>query len=169
MTDPHANALLQPWDGPLGAPPFDKVRDEDFLPAFAVAMAWHREEIATIAGEAAPATFDTVIAALERSGAPLARVRRLFWTLSSAQGTPGIRAIEGQVSAMLSAHGAAISHDGALAAKVAAVHAARHDAGLTPEQIRLVESSYASFRRGGAELAPAQKARFAAIDARLSA
>ncbi|MES2174552.1 MAG: M3 family metallopeptidase [Pseudomonadota bacterium] len=169
MTDPHANALLQPWDGPLGAPPFDKVRDEDFLPAFETAMAWHRDEIAAIAGEGGPATFDTVIAALERSGGPLARVRRLFWTLSSAQGTPGIRAIEGQVSAMLSAHGTAISHNAALAARVAAVHDARHDAGLAAEQIRLVESSHAGFRRGGAELAPAQKARFAAIDARLSA
>ena len=89
MTDPHANALLQPWDGPLGAPPFDKVRDADFLPAFETAMAWHRDEIAAIAGADAPATFDTVIAALERSGEPLARVRRLFWTLSSAQATPG--------------------------------------------------------------------------------
>lgn len=169
LTDCHANVLLRPWDGPLGAPPFDKVRDEDFLPAFETAMAWHRDEIAAISGGSAPATFDTVIAALERSGAPLARVRRLFWTLSSAQGTPGIRAIEAQVSAMLSAHGTAISHDAALAAKVAAVHGARHDAGLTAEQIRLVESSHAGFRRGGAALSPAQKERFAAIDARLSA
>ncbi|WP_088182252.1 M3 family metallopeptidase [Sphingobium sp. Z007] len=169
MTDAHANALLQPWDGPLGAPPFDQVREDDFLPAFETAMAWHRDEIAAIAQGSAPATFDTVIAALERSGAPLARVRRLFWTLSSAQGTPGIRAIEGQVSAMLSAHGTAISHDAAIAAKVAAVHAGRHDMGLTAEQIRLVESSHAGFRRGGAELAPAQKERFAAIDTRLSA
>ncbi|MEC3951341.1 M3 family metallopeptidase [Sphingobium sp. HWE2-09] len=169
MTDQAANPLLQPWDGPLGAPPFAQVRDEDFLPAFETAIAWHRDEIAAIADSAAPATFDTVVAALERSGEPLARVRRLFWTLSSAQGTPAIRAIEGQVSAMLSAHGTAISHNAALAARVATVHAARHDAGLTPEQVRLVESSHAGFRRGGAELAPAHKARFAAIDARLSA
>ncbi|BBF68041.1 M3 family metallopeptidase [Sphingomonas bisphenolicum] len=169
MTDPHANPLLQSWDGPLGAPPFDKVRDEDFLPAFETAMALHRDEISAIAGDDAPATFDTVVAALERSGEPLARVRRLFWTLSSAQGTPAIRAIEGQVSAMLSAHGTAISHNAILAAKVATVHAARHDAGLTPAQIRLVESSHAGFRRGGAALTPLQKDRFAAIDARLSA
>lgn len=169
MTDRGANPLLKPWDGPLGAPPFNRVREDDFLPAFEAAMAWHREEIAAITTDARPATFDTVIAALERSGEPLARVRRLFWTLSSAQGTGGIRAIEGQVSAMLSAHGTAISHDTRLAARVAAVYAARHDAGLTPEQIRLVESSHAGFRRGGAELGGEQKERFAAIDARLSA
>lgn len=169
MTDPIANPLLRPWDGPLGAPPFGQIRDQDFLPAFQTAMAWHREEIARIAQDSAPATFDTVIAALERSGEPLARVRRLFWTLSSAQGRPAIRAIEGTVSALLSAHSIAISHDAALAGRVATVHAARHEAGLSPDQIRLVESSHAGFRRGGAELPAAQKARFAAIDARLSA
>lgn len=169
MPETTANILLRPWDGPLGAPPFADVREEDFLPAFSTAIGWHRQEIAAITGQAAAATFENTIAALERSGEALARVRRLFWTLSSAQGTPGIRAIEGDVSAMLSAHGTAIGHDAALAARIATVHAARHDSGLTAEQIRLVETSHAGLRRGGSALDPAQKARFAAIDARLSA
>ncbi|SER79791.1 M3 family metallopeptidase [Sphingobium sp. YR768] len=169
LTDPIANPLLQPWTGPLGAPPFAQVRDEDFLPALTTAIGWHEAEIAAIAGQDAPATFDNSIAALERSGEALARVRRLFWTLSSAQGTPGIRAIEAEISARLSAHSVAISHNAALAARIFAVHAARQKSGLTPEQIRLVESSHAGFLRGGAALAPAEKERFAAIDARLSA
>jgi peptidyl-dipeptidase Dcp len=169
LTDPLINPLLRPWDGPLGAPPFAQVRDKDFLPAFQKAMAWHRNEIAAIAGESAPATFDNVIAALERAGGALARVRRLFWTLASAQGTPAIRAIEREVSALLSAHSVAIIHDAALSARVATVHEARHETGLSPEQVRLVESSHAGFLRGGAALGPALKERFAAIDARLSA
>ena len=169
LTDQTANPLLQPWDGPLGAPAFEKVREQDFLPAFEAAIARHRAEIDAIATDQNPATFDNVIAALERSGAVLSRVRRLFWTLSSAHGTPGIRAIETQVSAMLSAHGTAISHNVALAERVVAVHAARHDTGLTPAQVRLVESSHAGFRRGGAGLDVAGKERLAAIDARLAA
>ncbi|MDI1295830.1 MAG: M3 family metallopeptidase, partial [bacterium] len=169
MPESADNPLLQDWDGPLGAPPFATVREADFLPAFATAIAWHRAEIAAITRDEAPATFDTVIAALERSGAALARVRRLFWTLSSARGTPGIRAIEGEVSALLSAHSVAIGHDAVLAQRVAAVHAARHDSGLTDAQIRLVESSHRGFIRGGSALDPDGKARFAAIDARLSA
>ncbi|WP_443018557.1 M3 family metallopeptidase [Sphingobium sp. Leaf26] len=169
LTDPIANPLLQPWNGPLGAPPFAQVRDEDFLPALITAISWHRAEIAAIAAQDMPANFDNTIAALERSGEALARVRRLFWTLSSAQGTPGIRAIEAEISARLSAHSVAISHNAALAARIFAVHAARHQNGLTSEQIRLVESSYAGFLRGGAALASADKERFATIDARLSA
>ena len=169
LTDPIPNPLLQPWDGPLGAPPFVKVRDEDFLPALTTAIHWHEVEIAAIAEQDGPATFDNTIAELERSGAALSRVRRLFWTLSSAQGTPGIRAIEAKMSALLSAHSVAISHNPALIARIVAVHAARQQSGLTPEQIRLVESSHAGFIRGGAALAPADKERFAAIDMRLSA
>jgi peptidyl-dipeptidase Dcp len=167
--DPLNNPLLRPWDGPLGAPPFAQVRAEDFLPAFDVACQWHRAEISAIAAQAEAPTFENTIAALERAGEALARVRRLFWTLSSAQGTPEIQAIEGAVSALLSAHSTAINHDSALAARVAAVYAARHDAGLTAPQVRLVEGSHAGFRRSGAGLTPAQKDRFAAIDARLSA
>lgn len=161
--------LLRPWDGPLGAPPFAQVRPEDFPSAFDTAMAWHLAEIAAIAGESAAPDFDNMIAALERSGEALARVRRLFWTLSSAQATPEIRAIEGDISARLSAHSTKIGHDERLAARIAAVHAGRHDAGLNEAQIRLVETTYAGFLRGGSMLEPTQKARFAAIDAPLAA
>jgi peptidyl-dipeptidase Dcp len=169
LNEPLTNPLLRPWDGPLGAPPFAQVRAEDFLPAFEAATAWHRAEVAGIAGQAEAATFENTIAALERSGEALGRVRRLFWTLSSAQGTAAIRAIEGNVSALLSAHSIAINHDAALAARIAAVHASRHDAGLTPTQVRLVEASYAGARRSGSALGPEHKERFAAMDSRLSA
>lgn len=169
LTDALANVLLRPWDGPLGAPPFAAVRPEDFLPAFETAIAWHRKELAAISAQTEPPTFDNTIAALERCGEALGRVRRLFWTLSSAHGTPAIRAIEAQVSALLSGHSTAISHDPALAQRVAAVHASRHEAGLDAQQVRLVETSHAGFLRGGAGLTPAQKHRFAEIDARLSA
>ena len=65
------------------------MREEDFLSALTTAIGWHEGEFAAIAAHDAPATFDNTIAALERSGEPLARVRRLFWTLSSAQGYAG--------------------------------------------------------------------------------
>ena len=112
MADAHpaaANILLADWDGPLGTPPFDRVKAEDFLPAFEAAIAEHVREIAEIRDNPAAPDFDNVVAALERGGATLARVRRLFWTLSSAQADSGIRAIEGQVSALCTRHGTASS------------------------------------------------------------
>jgi peptidyl-dipeptidase Dcp len=163
------NSLLAPWDRPLGAPNFTAVRIDDVLPALRAAIADHDRELAAIRDDRAPANFENSIAALERSGAALARVRRLFWTLSSAQTTEAIRMIDGDVSALLSAHGSAISHDASLFARIAAVHRARNESGLTAEQRRLVEVSYNGFVRGGAALGERAKARFADIDARLSA
>ena len=162
------NALLQRWDAPCGAPPFGRIRAEDFQPAFEAAMIENRREIEAIASDPAPATFANTIEALERSGAALARVRRLFWALSSAHGTDGIRAIEQWVSQASTRHANDTGHDPRLFARIAVVWRGRADAGLTPEQRRLVENSYDAFVRGGALLDEAGKHRFAAIDEQLA-
>ena len=163
-----ANPLLRPWDAPGGAPPFDRIEPAHFQPAFEAAMAAHRREIEAIAGDPAEATFANTIEALERAGEPLARVRRVFWALSSAQGTDAIRAIEQWASAAAARHASEIGHDSRLFARIALVWRARDGAGLTPEQLRLVENSYDGFVRGGALLDDAAKHRFAAIDERLA-
>ncbi|MDX3910242.1 MAG: M3 family metallopeptidase [Sphingobium sp.] len=165
MTD---NPLLRPWNGPLGPPPFAELRPEDFLPALKAAIALHEGEIAHIRDNPEPPDFANTIEALERSGEALARVRRLFWTVSSAQATDAIRAIEGDMSSLMSAHGTAISHDATLFNRIAAVHEARHDLNLTGPQLRLIETSHAGFLRGGAALEGEAKTRFAYIDARLA-
>jgi peptidyl-dipeptidase Dcp len=162
------NPLLQPWDGPLGSPPFDRIRPEHFAPAFEAAMAEHRREIEAIATDPAEPDFANTIEALERAGEALARVRRIFWTLSSAHGTEGIRAIEQWVSAASTRHGSEIGHDPRLFARIASVWRQRAELGLTAEQLRLVENGYDQFVRGGALLDDAAKRRFAAIDARLA-
>lgn len=162
------NPLLDPWDGPLGAPPFGRIEARQFLPAFATAIAGHEAELKAIRDNPAPPDFENSIAALERSGRQLARVRRLFWTLSSAHADEAIRAIEADVSAMLTRHGTAISHDPALFARVAAVRETWNDARLTPEQRRLVKNVYDGFVRDGASLDGPAKQRFAAIGERLA-
>ena len=164
-----ANPLLEPWTGPFGAPPFNRIAPAHFRPAFEAAMAEHRREVDAVAADPAPASFANTVAALERAGAALARVQRLFWALSSAHGSDAIRAIEEWVSAATTRHGNDIGHDPRLFARIAAVWTARADAGLTPEQLRLTENSYDRFVRGGALLDEAAKHRFAAVDERLAA
>jgi peptidyl-dipeptidase Dcp len=164
----ETNPLLQAWNGPFAAPPFDRIRPEHFRPAFEAAMQAHRAEIEAIATDPATPDFRNTIEALERAGEALARVRRVFWALSSAHGTAGIRAIEQWVSAASTRHASEIGHDPRLFARVAAVWEGRGTLGLTPEQTRLVENSYDQLVRGGALLSGADKHRFAAIDARLA-
>jgi peptidyl-dipeptidase Dcp len=152
----------------FGAPDFARIEAERFLPALEAGVAEASRDIAAIAGNPVPPSFDSVVVALERAGERLARARRIFWTLSSAQSTDAIRAIEPEVSALLTRHGTEISHDPALFARVAALWAKRETLGLDEAQQRLLHDSYRGFVDGGAALDPAAKARFAAIDQRLS-
>ena len=159
------NPLLEEWTGPAGTPDFGAFRAEHFLPAVDAAIALSRAELAAITGNPAAPDFANTVAALERSGAALARVRRIFWTLSSAQSEPAIREIEAEVSARLTAWGIEVSHDIALFDRITAVWKARES--LSPEQARLVDNSYKGFIAGGAALDPEAKNRLAEISARL--
>ncbi|WP_375396981.1 M3 family metallopeptidase [uncultured Sphingomonas sp.] len=154
---------------PFGAPAFDRIDPAAFLPALDVAIAEAVADLDRIAGDAAPATFDGVIVALERAGERLARVRRIFWALSSAQATDAIRAIEGAVSMRLTRHGTSVAHDAGLFARVHAVWRRRDAEDLTEAQRRLLADHYRGFVDGGALLDGADKTRFAAIVERLSA
>jgi peptidyl-dipeptidase Dcp len=160
-----SNPLLEPRDGPFGAPPFDRIRAGHVLPALDEAIAAHRIEIETIATNPASADFANTMAELERAGETLSRVRRVFWTISSAHADAAIRAIEPEVSARLTRHAIAIGHDRRLFDRVAAVWHGREE--LDAEQRRLVEKSYRDFVAGGALLDGEAKARFAAIEERL--
>lgn len=162
------NPLLEPSGLPFEAPPFDRIAPDHFLPAFRIAIEEAWRDVRAIADSKEPPTFENVIAALERAGPRLARVRRIFWMLASAESGPELQAIEAEVSAMLTRHGTAVSHDAPLYARICAVHEARHSAGLDPAQCRLVEESWRGFADGGARLAPEAKQRFAAIDEELS-
>ncbi|MEO5772961.1 MAG: M3 family metallopeptidase [Sphingomicrobium sp.] len=161
------NPLLAPWTGPEESPDFAAFKTENFLPAFHVAIDESGHEVQAITANPEQPTFDNIVLALERSGETLARVKRIFWMLSSAHSDDALRAIESEVSASLTAFGTEISHDPALFARVKAVWEQR--AGLTPEQARLVDKSYKGFVASGAALSGTKKRRLAEIATRLAA
>src|SRR3546814_16586418 len=79
-----ANPLFTASTLPFGYPPFDKIHDEHFVPAFEKGIAEHAAEIEAIANSAEPATFDNTIVAMERSGQLLDRVQTIFFSLAGA-------------------------------------------------------------------------------------
>ena len=161
--------LLEEGDLPFGAPAFDRIVADAVLPALDAAIVAATAEIAAIANDAAAPTFENTVVALERAGAGLARVRRIFWTLAGAQATDAIRAIEGEVSARLTRYATAVSHDTRLFARIDAVWRARDSLVLDEAQGRLLADSHRGFVHGGALLGANAKARFAAIDEELAA
>lgn len=161
------NPLLEEWAGSAHSPNFRAIRADHFLPAIEAGIALSRDELAAITDNPATPDFHNTVAALERSGATLARVRRIFWMLSSAQADEGIHAIEAEVSARLTAWGTEVRQNAALFARVSEVWKGRDR--LNPEQSRLVDNSYKGFIAGGAALDPATKGRLGEINARLGA
>lgn len=69
---------------PYQAPPFDKIRDADFKPAFEEGMKLHQEEIQKIADNPSAPCFENTMVALEKSGQLLTRVSRVFNVLTGA-------------------------------------------------------------------------------------
>ena len=163
MTSP----LLEPWGGPANSPDFAAIRADQFVTAIDAGIAQSRTEVAAITANPAAPDFANTVEALERSGAMLARARRIFWMLSSAQAGDDIHAIEAEVSARLTAWGSEVSHDPTLFARIAAVWSDRDR--LDPEQARLVDNSYKGFVAGGAALDPAGKHRLGEIAKALGA
>ena len=162
------NPLLTQWDTPFAAPPFAQIAPEHFSPAFAVALAEHRVEVDAIRDQMAAPDFDNTIAAMERAGERLKRVAAVFFNLSGAHTNPEIQTIEREIAPKLSRHSSAIYLDPKLFSRIAAIYEARESAGLTPEQIRLVERYHLGFTRAGAHLDDAARERLAAISQRLA-
>ena len=76
------NPFFESWTAPFGAPPFDRIRPEHYLPAFRQGMAEERRAIDAIAADPAPATFDNTILAMQLSDTLLQRVSSVFFCLS---------------------------------------------------------------------------------------
>ena len=153
---------------PFHAPDFTKIAEADYMPAFEQGMAIQAAEVAAIAGNPEPPTFENTIVALEKSGRMLGRVQTVFFALTSAHTTDTLDAIDAEISPKLTAHYDAISLNPDLFARVKAVYDNRAAMSMTPEDAALLEKTYEDMVHAGALLSDAQKAEVKAINARLS-
>lgn len=162
-------ALLAPWSGPHGGvPAFDKVKVADFKPALEAAMAENLTEVAAIANNPKPATFDNTIVALERSGGTLDRVQAEYGVWKTTLNDKAFSAVETEMAPKMAAFSDQISQNAALFRRIEAVYKDPATKKLTPEQQRLVEVRYKAFVRAGAKLDAPAKARLSAINQQLA-
>src|SRR5204863_5013976 len=165
MTD---NPFFQDWDTPFGLPPFARIDPSHFPPAFDRGMAEQAAEIAAIARAGEPPDFVNTIEALERSGALLRRVSRVFNNLDSSATNEALQAIDRDYAPKLAAHQMRVALDPALFARIDALHREREHLALLPEQQRVLERHHLRLVRSGARLDPEEKARMSAISQRLA-
>src|SRR6202023_1929456 len=83
-----ANPFYSASTLPFHAPPFDRIKDEDYQPAIEAGMAQQLAEIRRIANNPAPPTLANTFAAMEKSGRLLDRALAAFRGVSEANTNP---------------------------------------------------------------------------------
>ena len=151
------NPLLMESSAPFGAPQFDKIENEHYLPAFEAGIAEAKAEIdAIIANEDEP-TFENTIEAMEVAGATLNNVANIFYNLMEANTNDQMQEIAEQISPMLTEYSMYVSLNPVLFEKVKTVYEKRNELGLAQDQMTLLEDNYKGFVRGGANLSDEDK------------
>ncbi len=167
MTD-ASNPLLQPSALSYGLPDYRAIRPEHYLPAFRAAFDEHLREVSRITMVRSMPTFENTIEALERSGELLDRVSHAFYTVSSADATPAIQAVDEQLAPLMAAHQDAVALDSALYWRVQQVHDQLEHLELDAEQRYLVERHHREMTHAGAGLDDEAKARLTLLNQQLS-
>ncbi|WP_084182988.1 M3 family metallopeptidase [Nevskia soli] len=153
---------------PYNMPPFDKIQESDYRPAFEEGMAAQRKEVDAIAHSAEAPSFDNTIVALERSGQELARVSSVFNNLTSSNTSDELDKIQAEMAPKLSAHQDAIFLDPALFARADKLYQDRAGLGLDAESLRLLERYHTLFVRAGAKLSDADKDKLRKLNEQIS-
>ncbi len=162
------NPLLKQFKTPYGVPPFDKIKEEHYLPAIKCAILEHKGEIEKIINNPEKPTFKNTIEALDFSGRKLRLITNIFFNQLSADTNDELQKIAKEVSPLLSKHTDEILMNDKLFKRVESVYKERDKLNLNSEQKRVIALYYKDFVRGGAKLCPAKKKKLAEINSKLS-
>jgi len=149
-------------------PPFDKIKNEHYLPAFEKGIKEHIIEIETIANNDQDPTFNNTIIAMETSGQLLDRVSTVFFSLTSAHTNDDMEKIRSEMAPKLSAHSDQILLNGPLFKRISQLNDQRYKLGLDSEGIRLIEKYYIDFVRSGAKLSSKEKEKLKSINGEIA-
>jgi len=162
------NPFDAPSTQPFHLPPFDRIHDSDYRPAFQAGMAEQLRQVAAIAHNSEPPTFANTIVALERSGRLLERVETTFSNLNSCNSDPEMQQIDTEMAPLLAAQRDAIHLNPALWARVDELYNRRASLQLDAESLQLLTRYHTMFVRAGARLTPDQQARLKDLNKQIS-
>ena len=161
------NPLLAEWETPHATPPFDKISISDYEPAFETAIAVSRAEIDAIVNNPAKPSFKNTIVALENQGELLDRISSVFFNMLQCNTSPELQEIAMRVQPKLTELGNDVSLNPELFKRVKEVY---ENPGLflSKEDKKLLENSYKSFVRSGANLNDEDKELYRQYSSELS-
>jgi oligopeptidase A len=166
MSEQHQNPLLTPRAS--GDLPFDRVRAEHVEPAIATLVEQARQRLDAFAKGDGARTFEGTMLALEAIGQPIGEAMGIVAHLESTATTPALRAAYNAVQVPVSELFSSITLSDGVWARLKAYAATAEARALTGARKRFVEKTVDDFRRNGADLDAAGKARLSALDSELA-
>ena len=162
------NPLLTESTCPYGAPQFDKIKNEHYVPAFKAGIEEAKAEIDAIVANPEAPDFENTIEALEYSGRTLDRVSGIFYNLMEADTDDEMQAIAEEISPLMTEYSMYVSLNKPLFERIREVYLKKDSLGLDKEQMRLLEETYESFARNGANLSDEDKETYSKYAEELS-
>ncbi|MBE0675663.1 MAG: M3 family metallopeptidase [Bacteroidales bacterium] len=162
------NPFFANWDTPFGIPPFDKISNEHYMPAFIRGFEEQMKEIDAIVNNSEEPTFENTIKAMEYTGSLLRKVSQTFSPINSANTSEEMQAISRELSPLSSKHSDDISLNEKLFERIKSVYENQDKFNLTSEEKRVLELRYKNFIRNGAGLSSEDKDKLRKINEQLS-
>lgn len=167
-SDNMSNPLLEKSTLRYGAPAFDEIRTEHYMPAFNAAIAKGKAEIDSIVNNPEDPTFENTILALEYAGSDLSRVSGIFFNVNEANTNEQMQAIAEEISPVMTEYSMSILLNDKLFERVKQVYGQLDSLDFGPEEKRLTEITYRNFARNGANIPADRKEEFSKIQEELS-
>ena len=164
----EGNPFMEEWDTPFGVPPFERIQDEHYMPAFKKGILDLRTDYDAIINNPDAPTFENTIVAMELAGETIRRVRSTFGPLTGTELNDNLRNLQREFGPMWSRERDAILFNPTLFERVQAVYDQRDSLDLDEQQARLLELTHRRFIRSGAALSDDVKAQVAEINSRLA-
>ena len=168
MTADHINAALVNWDGPLGLPRFDQIKDEDFSTALKLGFEEDLKEANTISENPDAPSFENTIEALERKGKMLGRVASIFYTKAGNHTNETIQKLEREFSPLFARHAGELAKNKMLFQRIDDLWQRREQLGLTGEQFQLLKRYHRNFIKMGAALQGEEQAQLIEVNEKLA-
>ena len=153
----NQNPFFAESSAPFGAPMFELIESNHYMPAFLEGINEQNKDIEAIINNTETPTFENTNGALDRSGSILSKVEAVFGNLTSAETNDELRSIENELSPILTEHSDNITLNDKLFEKVKFVYDNQANENLTEEQKNLLEKNYKNFIRNGALLSAENK------------
>ncbi len=163
-----SNPFFESYNTPFNVPPFEKIKNEHYLPAFKEGIKQNEAEIEKIIANTDAPTFANTILAFDKSGQLLTEVRHTFFNINETDTNDSLQAIAREITPILTNHADNIALNPKLFAKIKAVYESRLTSNLDSSQIRVTEKYYDDFKRSGALLSDSDQVKLRGLNEKLS-